>query len=364
MVARQDVVPRAKLDLSAAVYYYQDGRGNAGYFSGQEMKDNDFSPDPVFCHGLHYAGGAFDGIRAVWDKNKKKLYVITLDAHLNRLVNSCHYRGFGGLNFKFDAEDIKHITFGLIAKNIRTGFLNPETGCYIRHLVYKDKNFDPDGVQIPGLGVYGREHPTVMTVSLFPWGAYLEHNPHIRVFEDGIASPSRRHKLCDNYGFGGQAKNVAKDHGFDEALITDVTLKRNVLEGGGENVFIVNGEEVITPGTDQDILPGTKRSVLIDMLSNYHIPVEERKIPLAEFMQADAAIFTGTAAGVIGIASVYEPKKNRSHQFNLEHRLRNGISIRTLEQQYQLLITGGRELDSVHRGLRERIRTPVGIYCL
>ena len=344
------------MDLNLLNAYYVDSSGKEGFYTKKELKEKNFGPDQLFCHSLHYPDGIFEGIRTVYDQQKEQLYLLTFPEHLDRLVASSESMRLKGIDFSRTKEIIPE----LIRINIANGFLNPKEGCYLRPLVYKDKKFNEQGKQEHGLGVYSQKHQTVMTISLFPWGKYLEGNPKIRVFEEGIASPLRRFKCCANYGFGGLAKDTALDLGFDEALVTDVTEERNVLEGGGENVFIAKDNKIITPGIDQHILPGTKRRILMQMLNNLGIEVEERKIPLTEFMEADAAIFTGTAAGVVGIESVYDPITNRKENFNLEHRVGGTITVKDLEREYEKLIMG-EEVNSIHFGLQERIRTPVDL---
>lgn len=342
------------MNLNLAVAYYADSSGRAGFYTREELKAENLAPDSLFCHGLHYSGGVFEGIRAVSGLDKRTLHLLTFPEHIQRLERSGEFMKLRGI----DLSSAMIVIPELIARNIASGFLNPTEGCYVRPLVYKDKKFDKEGNQGHGLGVYSLEHQTVMTISLFPWGAYLDGNPRIRVFEHGIASPLRRFKCCANYGFGGLAKDTAIEGGYAETLVTDVAEERNVLEGGGENVFIAEGKKVITPDTDQDILPGTKRRILIEMLTNLGIEVEERKVPLTEFMSADAAIFTGTAAGVVGIASVDEPIADKSKQFDLEHHVGGIITVRDLEREYQDLING-RTVDRVHLGLQLRVRTLV-----
>jgi branched-chain amino acid aminotransferase len=343
------------MNLDLLKGYYVDSSGKNGFYNRKELKENDLDPDPFFCHNQHYARGAFEGIRAIWDNKKEQLYFLTPKEHVNRLVKSCDFLRLKGIDFSKTLDVLPE----LIHRNIESGFLDPRKGCYLRPLVYKDKKYNSDKEQEHGLGVYSQKHQTVMTISLFPWGKYLEGNPDIRVYEKGIASVLRTHKCTANYGFGGLAKDIALDEGYDEALITDISKERNVLEGGGENVFIARDNKVITPGVDQDILPGTKRNILIQMLNNLGIEVEERKIPLKEFMEADAAIFTGTAAGVVGIASVYNPLVGgKPEEFNLEHCVGGIITVRELEREYERLIMG-ENVNPVQLGLQERIRTPI-----
>ena len=344
-----------KMDLTKFIGYYSDSTGKEGFYTRDEMKELNLAPDSFFCHSLHYSRGVFEGIRAVWDAQSEELFYVVLEQHLRRLKRG----STSTLLMDVDTKHLHEVIDELVRKNIESGFINPKEGCYIRPLVYKDKQFDQEEKQVHGLGVYSQDHQTVLTISLFPWGAYLEQPPRIRVHESGVACCLRKYKTTSNYGFGGFAKDLAKLNGFDEALITDPSPERNVLEGGGENVFLITNGLVVTPSTAQDILPGTKRAILLEMFRNYGIEVEERKIPLDEFLKGDAALFTGTAAGVIPIKSVDDPLTGRKKEFDLGHRLRSpGLDLKHLEQQYQRMIHG-EPVDVVHQDLQRKIRTLV-----
>lgn len=341
------------MSLESSVLYYQDTAGTAGFFGWEEFKQKPFSLDP-YCHSLHYAKGVFEGIRAVWGKNPEGLHFITFPEHLQRLAGSSRYLRLMEVN----PEQLQLTVEELIKRNIAANFLNPQDGCYVRPIIFSDKKFDGEGRQVHGMGVYSGEHRKAMLITLFPWGAYLEGPPRLRVYEAGIASPLRKHKTCANYGFNGLAKDTAVDEGYDEALITDPSPKRNVLEGGGENVFLLDQGGWVTPGTDQDILPGTKRRVLIEMLKNYGTLPTERKIPLKEFMRGEAAVFTGTAAGVVAIKSVYNHLTSQEHEFNLDSRIMpaSSLTLSDLAEQYQRLITG-EPVAPVQKKLQKKVRT-------
>ena len=342
------------MDLKKAICYYGDDSGKTFFCGRRWMLNLDLSPD-VFCHNMHYAGGGFEGIRGMWDEKERELYLITLPEHLQRLSRTSNFMGL----MPIDTVSLAERTMQLVANNVHSGFLDPTKGCYIRHLIYKDRKLGESGEQEPGLGVYSGGHKKVMTISLFPWGAYLE-STNVRVFEQGIDSPLRQHKCVANYGFNGLAKNTAVDNGFDEALITDTTPDRNVLEGGGENVFIFGDGEIITPSTDQAILPGTKRQITMEIIRAYGGTVEERKIPLDEFMTAPAAAFTGTAAGFIGIQSVFNPLTEREQTFDPNHPIVGDITVESLAEIYQNVVSG-KEVDPRLQELQRRIRTPVNL---
>ena len=84
-------------------------------------------------------------------------------------------------------------------------------------------------------------------------------------------------------------------------LWLDVTHKY-VEEVGTMNVFFVIGDEVITPSLDGSILPGGVRDCVMTLIQKMNLKLSERKISLAEIVEAHKSgklkeVFgTGTAA--------------------------------------------------------------------
>jgi len=97
------------------------------------------------------------------------------------------------------------------------------------------------------------------------------------------------------------ASQQAKDKGFDEALMLDAD--GFVAEGPGANVFIEKNGKLFTPQKGS-ILPGITRATVIEICNSLDIEVIEKKISPIELLQADSAFYCGTAAEIIGVASV------------------------------------------------------------
>ncbi len=87
----------------------------------------------------------------------------------------------------------------------------------------------------------------------------------------------------------------ARRHGYDEALLLDVT--GFVAEGSGENFFIVRDGVIRTPPLTSS-LPGITRASVIKILDDLKIPVVEQLFPRDAVYIADEAFMTGTAAEV------------------------------------------------------------------
>jgi branched-chain amino acid aminotransferase len=89
--------------------------------------------------------------------------------------------------------------------------------------------------------------------------------------------------------------------GFDEALLLDA--EGYVMEGSGENIFIVRDGVLYTPDLTS-ALDGITRRTVIALARELGLQVVEKRITRDEVYIADEAFFTGTAAEVTPIREV------------------------------------------------------------
>jgi branched-chain amino acid aminotransferase len=90
-------------------------------------------------------------------------------------------------------------------------------------------------------------------------------------------------------------------NGYDEALLLDAN--GFVMEGSGENIFLVRDGVLHTPDLTS-CLDGITRKTIMKLAGELGIPVVERRITRDEVYIADEAFFTGTAAEVTPIREV------------------------------------------------------------
>jgi branched-chain amino acid aminotransferase len=97
------------------------------------------------------------------------------------------------------------------------------------------------------------------------------------------------------------ALKEALECGYDEALLLDA--EGYVMEGSGENIFIVRDGVIYTPDLTS-ALDGITRDTVIRLCAELGIRVVEKRITRDEVYIADEAFFTGTAAEVTPIREV------------------------------------------------------------
>jgi branched-chain amino acid aminotransferase len=129
------------------------------------------------------------------------------------------------------------------------------------------------------------------------------------------------------------ASQEAKANGYDEALLTD--MNGFVAEGPGANVFFEKNGRLFTPATG-NILPGITRATVIEICQELEIPVDETTVTIEETKQAEAAFFCGTAAEVIGWASLDETSFRKPWNDSLSRQIQLAYKDRVIEKEHQL----------------------------
>lgn len=242
----------------------------------------------VLTHALHYGSGVFEGIRAY--ETDKGPAVFRLKEHMDRLIYSSKVLQ---MNVPYSVDELCDISVELIRRN-------KLQHCYIRPLAYFDY-----GV----MGLNPRDSKTAVSIACWPWGAYLPHetvdiktSSYIRIHPKSTVPDA---KICGHYVNSILAVLELKGTKYHEALFCDD--KGNVLEGPGENLFLLKDGKIHTPSLG-GILAGITRATLIQLAKDQGIEVIERVIKHEEIFSADEAFFTGTAAEVTPIGTLDDRK--------------------------------------------------------
>jgi branched-chain amino acid aminotransferase len=110
-----------------------------------------------------------------------------------------------------------------------------------------------------------------------------------------------RAKANGNYMNSMMALQEALHDGYDEALLLDAA--GFVMEGSGENIFIVRDGVLYTPDLTS-ALDGITRRTVMQLAEEIGLKVVEKRITRDEVYIADEAFFTGTAAEVTPIREI------------------------------------------------------------
>ncbi len=146
-----------------------------------------------------------------------------------------------------------------------------------------------------------------------PTGAYYSkplkvkiETQYARAAEGGVGYA----KTAGNYGRALYPTLQAQKEGFDQLIWTDAKDHAYVEESGTTNVMFVINNVLITPSTRDTILDGVTRNSILMLARNWGMQVEERRVSVAEVIDAakngtlQEAFGAGTAATVAHIAHI------------------------------------------------------------
>jgi branched-chain amino acid aminotransferase len=253
-----------------------------------EMVDWREAKTHVLTHTLHYGMGVFEGVRAY--KAEQGTAIFRLAEHTERLFGSAHILG---MPMPFDRDQLNAAQLAAVRDN------GLESG-YIRPMCFYGSE---------GMGLRADNLKVHCMVAAWPWGAYLGEEGMTRGIRIRVSSYTRHHvnavmcraKANGNYMNSMMALKEALDTGYDEALLLDAN--GFVMEGSGENIFIVRDGVLHTPDLTS-ALDGITRRTVIQLAEEEGLEVIERRITRDEVYIADEAFFTGTAAEVTPIREV------------------------------------------------------------
>jgi branched-chain amino acid aminotransferase len=242
----------------------------------------------VLTHTLHYGMGVFEGVRAY--ATDRGAAIFRLQEHTRRLFNSAHILG---MRVPYDQDTLNAAQRAVVRENSLDS-------AYIRPLFYYGAE---------GMGLRADNLQVHAIVAAWSWGSYLGEENIKHGIRIKVSSFTRHHvnvtmcraKATGNYMNSMMALQEALRDGYDEALLLDA--EGYVMEGSGENVFIVRDGVIYTPDLTS-ALDGITRKTVIALAAEMGLTVIEKRITRDEMYIADEAFFTGTAAEVTPIREV------------------------------------------------------------
>ncbi len=255
----------------------------------------------LFSQTMHYGYGVFEGIRAYKTENGTSIF--KAKEHYDRLLKSCQ---LVGIPCDYNVEE-------LIAASYQVLQENNLSDAYIRPLVFCAPNMSltkPNGVSL--------------MITAWEWGAYLG-DQLLKLKLSSFCRPHPRSihieaKVCGHYINSILATNEAKDAGYDEALLLD--SEGFLAEGPGANLFFQKDGKLYTPQLG-NILAGITRATVLELAEELGLEVEQGLYSKDQLLTADSAFYCGTAAEIIGIASIDD------YQFPLEWNNSLGKKLQT-----------------------------------
>ena len=244
----------------------------------------------VLTHTLHYGMGVFEGVRAY--RAEKGTAIFRLKEHTRRLIQSAHILG---MRVPWSEEEINRAQVRVMQENgLEAGYLRP--------MAFLGSE---------GMGLRADNLSVHLSIAAWEWGAYLGEENLERGLRVRVSSFARHHvnvtmcraKANGHYVNSMLALQEALETGYDEALLLDTN--GFVMEGSGENLFIIRDGVIYTPDLTS-ALDGVTRRTVERIIADEGYRLVEKRITRDEVYIADEAFFTGTAAEVTPIREVDE----------------------------------------------------------
>jgi branched-chain amino acid aminotransferase len=284
------------------------------WLDGKIVKASEAKTD-LYGQSLHYGYAVFEGIRS-YRTAAGETKIFKPVEHYDRLKRSAEALN---LPYTYSTDELIRATYEILERN------NLQDA-YIRPVVYAPANmsFNPNTESYTVIQVWemapflGEKLLKVMTSSF--------QRPNPKGFKIEA-------KASGHYVNSILASQEAKGKGYDEALLTD--MNGFIAEGPGANMFFEKDGKLFTPATG-NILPGITRATVLEICRELDISVEEGQFTIGQLKSADAAFFCGTAAEVIGWASIDETSFPKSWTNTLSRKVQQAYKDKVIEKQHQL----------------------------
>ncbi|MDB5262556.1 MAG: branched-chain amino acid aminotransferase [Adhaeribacter sp.] len=247
---------------------------------------------------LHYGQALFEGLKAYKAENDE-ISIFRPEANLRRLNISADRLCMPSFPEEIFIEGLKEL-LRLDADWIPTA---AGSSLYIRPFMFATGEF---------LGVRPSDTYRFAIITC-PVNAYYSTPLRVKVEETyarAVEGGFGFAKAAGNYAGSLYPAKKAAEEGYHQLLWTDGKTHQYFEESGTMNLMFVLNDTLVTPALSTSILAGVTRDTIIQLAKDRGIPVEERKVSVAEIMEAarngtlQEAFGCGTAAVVSHIETI------------------------------------------------------------
>ena len=266
----------------------------------------------VSSPAFRYGAAVFEGLSAYWNANKNKMYVLFLEEHCLRLLESMKIVRFEN---SYTIETLKSSIMEILKAE------NYQEDAHILQSVFLEGEGGMIAKSPTGLTAIAKSRTRT---SGFDKGFSCKISSWTRIADNSMPP---RVKCVANYQNGRLAQLEASTDGYDYAIL--LNQRGKVSEGPGACVMAIRNGTCITPPVTGDILESITRKCLITILEKeMNIPVIEREVDRTELYIADEVFLCGTLYEVTPVVEIDRlPVKD----------CRPGVITRELQQRYLAL---------------------------
>jgi branched-chain amino acid aminotransferase len=284
------------------------------WLDGNIVKASEAKTD-LYSQSLHYGYAVFEGIRSYRTAaGATKIFKAT--EHFDRLKKSADAMN---MPYAYTSRQLIDATYEVLERNSLQD-------AYIRPVVYAPANMS-----------FVRNEESYTVITAWEMAPFLGEKL-LKVMTSSFQRPNPKGfkieaKATGHYVNSILASQEAKANGYDEALLTD--MNGFIAEGPGANIFFELEGKLYTPAAG-NILPGITRATVLELCAELDIPVEQGQYTLEQLKTADAAFFCGTAAEVIGWASIDDYTFPMPWKGTQSRKIQLAYKDKVTERQHQL----------------------------
>lgn len=273
-------------------------------YADGEWKSPEIVPfGPLSMHpatsAIHYGQSIFEGLKA-YRMDNGEVAIFRPDMNGKRFEESCERMCMPEIPEKVFVELVRKFV------EVESNWIPNKEGfsLYLRPFLFGTDEY---------IGIKPSDTYKFMIFAC-PVGAYYSEPVNVKIEEHYTRASEGgvgRAKTAGNYAASLYPARLGQKKGYHQMLWTDGKTHEYIEESGTMNVMFVIDGILITPSEDSDtILRGiTKRSV-VEVAKSWGMPVEERKVSVAEIVKAHQegrlteAFGAGTAATIAHIAKI------------------------------------------------------------
>lgn len=273
-------------------------------YADGEWKSPEIVPfGPLSMHpatsAIHYGQSIFEGLKA-YRMDNGEVAIFRPDMNGKRFEESCERMCMPEIPEKVFVELVRKFV------EVESNWIPNKEGfsLYLRPFLFGTDEY---------IGIKPSDTYKFMIFAC-PVGAYYSEPVNVKIEEHYTRASEGgvgRAKTAGNYAASLYPARLGQKKGYHQMLWTDGKTHEYIEESGTMNVMFVIDGILITPSEDSDtILRGiTKRSV-VEVAKSWGMPVEERKVSVAEVVKAHQegrlteAFGAGTAATIAHIAKI------------------------------------------------------------
>ncbi|MCU0428600.1 MAG: branched-chain amino acid aminotransferase [Cytophagaceae bacterium] len=251
------------------------------------------------CSVLHYGQTVFEGMKAFRADNGDIL-IFRPEAHWKRLNQSCKRLCMPEVPLELFMEGLTELV------KLDNQWIPSLEGCsmYIRPFMYASDEF---------IGVKPSSTYKFIIFTSPVSGYYkgsvkvIVETEFVRAAEGGIGYA----KTGGNYAASLLPAKQALEKGYHQLLWTDSKEHSYFEESGTMNLMFVVNDTILTPPLSSSILAGVTRDSILTLANDLGYKIEERRISVAEIVEAlenkklQDAFGTGTAATITHISQIH-----------------------------------------------------------